>query len=101
MVNVIMRTSILLGGVRPLVSRPGSPYCVVCWVASGSCSLYGFVCWVVRCRTSDMASRLIHLPVGFCSYFDLDVALFGGSCRVSSRRGLGMSSVQLCLPSSP
>jgi hypothetical protein len=32
MVNIIMRTSILMGGVRPLVSRPRSPYGVVCWV---------------------------------------------------------------------
>jgi hypothetical protein len=99
--SVTMRNIILLGwssASRFCASKP--IWCRLLGHASGPRSPYGAVCWVVRHRTPGMASRLVLLPTGSYSYSDLDVAVFGGSCRFSSRRGLGMSSIQLCLPSS-
>lgn len=63
----------LLGLVALMVSSAGSCF----WARSP----YGVVCWVVRRRTPGMAPRLVRLPMGSCNYSDLDVAVFGGTCR--------------------
>jgi hypothetical protein len=55
----------------------------------------------MRRRTFAMALHLVCLLMGSYSYSDLVVVVFGGFCRVSSRRGLGMSSVQVRILSSP
>jgi hypothetical protein len=79
-VDVTMRTSITTGVEFGLLLLGLVATMVSLGRASGPHSPCGVICRVMHYRTPGMVSYPVRVPMGSCSYSDLDVAVLGGFC---------------------